>query len=483
MTLLQVLKQGAERRAVLGRSTLERHWSPVQARAIDLPYDVTVLWGSNAAGKTLALAEICRRYLGREYPWQAAELTPPQLLIASRTWAQVSQLAEYLWAAVDRRWFAERVHFSGGQLAGQRLPVFDLVAGPGVGGKLRLGIFDSANLAGPRAGLVVADEPVPEPVFTELVTRTWGRADRTRMVIGYTPTRGTHHTLTYLWERVDDPSIPDVWEVQAPLSVETCTAPGALLPVPWMSGKRIRREEALVSAVERDMRMGRSRSPPEGAPYYERWAPATMVAARDVHLLRAAGWRLCVGVDHGSKPGAQCAYLVAVLPLEPGRCRVHVVAEYVATTTTSEEDGAGIVRMLSAVGLRVADVDYWVGDRAHESREKAVYKANERLKLGIARAIGIDTRARNWSGALPKPLRYMRTPKKYARSHHERAAVLHGLMVEALLTVDPRCPGLIEAIGTWTGGSREPQKDKLDAMGYPVTEGPWMGPERGARAA
>jgi hypothetical protein len=480
VTLLETLDQAAERRAVLKAGTLDRPWTTVQRAVLDTPYAITVFWGSNAAGKTMAMAEYARRYLGRQLPWQVVERTPPELLVVSRTWGQVSQLVEYLWAAVDRRWFSGALHFDAGALRGQRLPIFDLVAGPGKGGKLRLGVFDAPNLAGPRAGLVISDEPVPQKVYTELITRTWGRGDRTRMLIGYTPTISNAHDLDYLWEAVDDPARPWVGQVQAPLTVETTTPRGGLVELPWMSARRIREEEANIPALERELRMGRARHPAGGAPFFDRWSAEAMVVRRDLEQLRREGWRLAVGVDHGSRPGAQCACLVAIFPMGPGRCRVHVVAEYVTTSTSSEDDGAGIVGMLRRAALPVEAVDLWVGDRAHESNKRAVFKSNDRLKAGIARALNIDVSGRNWSGKLPRALRFMQTPKKYARSHHERSAVLHELMRSDLFSVDPSCAEVRRAIETWEGGSKEPAKDKLDAMGYPVTEGPWMAPVRGA---
>jgi hypothetical protein len=431
------------------------------------------MWGGNGLGKSYILAEYCRRYLAREHSWQAGDSHPPQLILAGNTWGQLSQLLEYLWAVVDRRWFREVLRLEGGSIKGQRLPIFDVVAGPGRGGQLRLGTFDAKTLAGPRAGLVVTDEPMPESVFTELVTRTIGRADRTRMLIGYTPTLGNCYGLEYLWKLVDDPATPWVGEVQMELTAENCTPRGGLVERPWMAQGRIDEIAATLPAKERDMRLGRARQPIQAAAYFDRWDPQSMVRTRQ--LTEMAGWRLAVGVDHGSRPGAQCAYLVAVLPMGEGQCRVHVIAEYVATTQTSAEDGAGIASMLARAGVAVGQVDLWVGDRAHESRSKAVWKTNQFLRAGIARALGVDVTRRDWTKSIPRPLAQMRTPKKFVGSHWARALVLHRLMTQGALTVDPGCPHLIQALGTWQGGSKEPEKDKLDAFGYPVLEGSWMG--------
>ncbi|NBV62465.1 MAG: hypothetical protein EBR73_15650, partial [Rhodobacteraceae bacterium] len=344
--------------------------------------------------------------------------------------------------------------------------------GPGRGGQLRLGTFDARLLAGPRAGLIVTDEPMPESVFTELLGRGVGRSDRIRMLIGFTPTSGNCHGVEYLWHLVDDPEKPWVGQVQMELSAENTTPRGGLVQRPWMSQERVDEFAATLPARERDMRLGRARAPLQASAYFDRWDAASMVKARSLGEL--SGWRLAVGVDHGSRPGAQCAYLVAVLPIGEGQCRVHVLGEYVATTQTSAEDGAGIVEMLARVGVDVRAVDLWVGDRAHESRSKAVWKTNQFLRAGIARALGIDVTRRDWVKHIPRPLAQMRTPKKYVGSHWARALVLHRLMTQGALTVEPSCPHLIHALGAWQGGSKEPEKDKLDAFGYPVLEGSWM---------
>jgi hypothetical protein len=241
-----------------------------------------------------------------------------------------------------------------------------------------------------------------------------------------------------------------------------------------MSGQAIEELRMTLQALERDMRLGLARSPVRGAAYFDRWDPTTMVRARPLHELRL--WRLAVGVDHGSRPGAQCAYLVAVLAQGEGRCQVHVLGEYVATTQTSAEDGAGIVAMLARAGVQVAEVDLWVGDRAHEAKSRAVYKTNQFLRAGIARAIGVDVTRRDWTQRVPKPLAMLRTPRKFVGSHWVRAMAIHRLMTSDALTVDPGCPHLIQALGEWQGGSKEAAKDKLDAFGYPVLEGSWMSP-------
>jgi hypothetical protein len=472
--ILTTLRLGRERREVLGASTLQQRWSSRAELVFASPYLTTVVWGANGAGKSKILAEIVRRYLGRQHAWQVHERTPPVCVLAGNTWGQLSQTLAYLWEGMDRRWLGDDIRFAGGQVRGQRLAIYDLKHGPGVGGQLRLGTFDAENLAGPRAGLVVTDEPLPRKVYDELVTRGFGRGKGgagARIVVGYTPTISNCHDVDYLWDMVKSPACPWAGEVQLPLDLETVTPRGGLVERPWMSAEGIELNEAkLTGSIEKEMRMGRARHPEAGARFFDNWRSHLITSKT---LAELTGWRLAVGVDHGSKPGAQVAVLVAVYG-SGLHGRAHVLGEYLGGTeggsSTPREDGVGIVQMLRRCGVRVEQVDLWIGDRSHENRAKAVYKSNDRLKAAIAEALGISTSLPQWSTKLPKELAYMRVPRKYARSAYEGADVINGLMRAGALTVDPSCVQLIHAIERWEGGHREPHKDKLDAMRYPVQQ-------------
>ena len=92
--------------------------------------------------------------------------------------------------------------------------------------------------------------------------------------------------------------------------------------------------------------------------------------------------------------------------------------------------------------------------------------------------LGHDTRVRGWTEKVPKPLRFMKTPRKYSQSVWEGAEVLHRMMVSdpPRFTVDPSCHGLIESLNEWNGSTSptDPWKHAIDALRYiavPMSEG------------
>lgn len=454
-----------ERSRVLGRPITR--WTDAQARLFGSPYRLTVWWGANGIGKSMALAELVRRSLGGMLPWQRPG--PHTVILAGNTWTQLGSTLRYFWSFVDKRWFKATIRYEAGGLKGQRLSVYDVVGGPGEGGELRCGTFDAENLAGPRADVVITDEPLPERVHNELWPRLLGRNGR--MYESFTPTLGTAHKIEYLWEIIDDPARPWAGEIQTELTLEAVTPRGGLVEVPWMSEEEIAAFGLGVSAVEADMRMGRTRTPRRGTAYFSAWGPQHIGECTP-----PPGARVGVGIDHGSKPGAQRAVLVAVAG-SGLFAQVSILDEYQGEgRTESEEDAQGILAMLTRSGLRLQDVDLWVGDRAHHGDRRGGQKSNDRLKQAIAKSIGLDTGRRGWSEGLPQPLRAMWTPRKYDRSMWEGMEILHRLMVGKTprLRMSPRCRHLPESFAKWEGSTTDPLKDGLDAARYaivPLIEG------------
>ncbi len=448
------------RQEVLGKPRL--YWTEPQRRIFESPYAVTVAWGANGIGKSLTLAEVVRRGLAAELGWQ--DRGPKVVLLAGNSWGQIGVTLSYLWETVDKRWFKPKLRFEGGGMRGQRLQIFDILDGPGKGGQLRCGTFNAgaANLAGPRADLVVSDEPLPEKIYNELWPRLFGR--RGRIVIGFTPTLGTSEDIKYLWDKVDDPALPWFGEIQVPLTLEAVTLHGGLVPYSWSTQEEIDRFEAGLSRLERDMRMGRTRTPATGELYFSAFGP---------HLIGPCnvprGTRIGIGIDHGSKPGAQRAILVAVEGLGID-ARAWVLDEYKGDGRTEiEADAAGVVAMLARHRMTIQDVDAWIGDRAHGGYGGVNgKKSNEMLKSALAKSTGLDINRTGWHEKLPTPLRYMWQPRKHDSSHWEGFDIIHRMTVgdSPRLTLSPACAHLRADFENWKGSSRDPHKDGLDALRY-----------------
>lgn len=462
-----LLTSARMRRAeVFGRAS--RRFTAPQASVFESPYRYTLWWGANGIGKSYALAELATRALAGELYWQD-RTRPRTVIVCGNTWAQVSVLLAYMWQGRARSWFKDGVRFEGGTMRGQRLHIYTLVAGPGKGSELRLGTFRAENLAGPRADVVIGDEPLPKDVHDELWPRLFGRGGR--MYIGFTPTLGTSHKVGYAWDLVDDEQKTWAGEINTPLTLDAVTPRGGLVELPWVTPEEIDQFEQGVSAIQADMRMGRSRVPRMDTSYFSAWGP---------HLLDEAPAPprvpVGIGIDHGSRPGAQRATLVAVTRGALGG-EVWVLDHYMGNgRTESEEDAQGILEMLSRHGMSIEHVDKWVGDRAHHGDWRGGKKSNERLKAALAQAVGLNVERQGWQEKLPAPLRYMRTPRKYDRSVWEGVEILHRLMVgrRPRLHVHPRCRPLIEDIESWRGGLTDPHKDGIDSLRYitvPLLEG------------
>ena len=446
------------------------NWTDAQTALFDSPFRTTVWRGANGIGKSWALAELTRRAIGGELHWQRPG--PRTVMLVGNTLAQLGQTLKYLFALMDKRWLGERIRFEAGTVKGQRTRIFDILAGPGKGGMLILGVFNAENLAGWRAEVVISDEPIPEKSYNELTARGLGRSGRIYM--GFTTTMGTAHKLAYLWELCDDPLRPWIGELVTELTVDAVTPRGGILELPWMTQAEIDRFEFGVSKLVADMRMGRTRYPQLDTAYFNLWGPHLVSDERP-----PAGTHVGVGLDHGSKPGAQRAVLVAVLG-HGLTSRVWALDEYTGDgRTESEQDAAGILAMIKRNHLELSDIDKWVGDRSHGGYGYGGKgkKSNARLRESIARTVGIDTSRRGWAGKLPEPLgRFFWTPRKYDGSMWEGMAALHAITAAdpPRLIVNPRCGHLIEDFERWQGSTRDPHKDGLDAFRYitvPMVEG------------
>jgi hypothetical protein len=463
-------------RALLLDSRAERagrtdRWTNPQKALFSSPYKLTVMWGANGIGKSRGLAELATRAIEGALDWQRPG--PQTVILAGNTWSQLGSTIRYMMTGRLQGYLKEGVRYEAGGMKGQRLQVFDIVAGPGKGGELRLGTFKASNLAGPRANCVITDEPLPENVYNELWPRLLGRDGR--MYQGFTPTLGTAHKVDYLWSLVDDEDRPWAGQLHVPLSLDAVTPRGGLVELPWMTAEELRQFEAGLSRVEADMRMGRSRTPKQDSAYFSAWR-GELVQAKPLEQL--AGWRLGVGIDHGSKPGSQRVVVVACGGRGLYSC-IHVLAEWSGQgRTNTRDDAKAIINLLESRGFRLEDVDQWIGDRAHHGDKRGGKKSNTRLKAAIAEALGHDTQRRGWSEKLPKPLRFMRTPRKFDQSVWEGAEILHRLQVSdpARFTVDPSCADLIRDLNEWNGSTSatNPHKHGIDALRYisvPLVEG------------
>jgi len=457
---------------------------------------LTVLWGGNAVGKSVILAKMARSALRGELPWQKKGRKYTVMLVGN-TWSQLSSTLEYLFDGLHPGELGSKVRYEGGAIKGQRMAVYKVQFGPCAGSTLRCGIFRAKNLAGPRADVVLSDEPLPEDVHNELFPRLMGRNGR--MYITFTPTMGTAGDIDYLWKLVDDPDKPWFGEIQCPTTVENCTPRGGFIEVPFIRQAEIDQLRDGVSPIQAEMRLGLSRYPRRDCTYFEgSWDARTC----RVHWTPPKGTYALVGLDHGSKAQAQ----VATLTYAHGRgygTHYHAADMYMSSGRSEmTEDARGIVEMLwrnnlahpredlrgrpleevlqhRAVNgiptLDLSDVDLWVGDRSHGGYKGGLgTKSNGMLQRAIAELIGFDTgrmQPHEWRERLPVPLRKIRVPYKRNRSMWDGMEVLRRMMPQRYtISADPKMDPMAEAFGQWQGALLDPLRDRLDSARYPVVE-------------
>lgn len=453
------------------RSGTFRRWTNPQSAFLNDPRTLLVLWGCNGAGKSVVLAEYARRAIEGTLANPVAD-GPVSVGLFGETWQQLGSTIKYFWDSVDKRWFREKVHFQDGQLAGQRMPIYDVIDGPGKGSVLRMGTFSAGaqRLAGPRYHYVIADEPFPHQIFAELWPRLLGRNGQLRM--GFTPTLGTAHKLEYLWDLVDDPKATFAGEIQVPLTLDAVTPRGGLAEIPWMTQEEIDRFERGCPAQVRDCRMGRSRVPETAARFFDAYG-SHLHNQPDLGRLAELNARVGIGIDHGSKPGAQRAVMIATAIVK-GKSKVWVLDEYKADgRTETDDDARGIMSMIERHGLRLEDVDHWVGDRAHHGDKYGGKKSNLRLMQAFSRLRSVDPKkTRTWRRKLPKPLSSMYVPRKYDGSIWDGCEILHRLMVADpyMIEFSPACVHLHEDLLEWRGDRADPHKDGIDALRYIVVD-------------
>ena len=462
------------------RRPVPTRWTDGQQAFLDSPLYLSVLWGGNAVGKSVVLAELARRALRGELPWQTPG-QPYTVIITGNTWSQIGSTLKYLWDGIEPGEFKSGVRYEAGGIKGQRLQVFQVVGGKGKGGELRCGTFRASNLAGPRADVVLADEPMPEDVHAELLPRLMGRNGR--MYVTFTPTLGTAGDVDYLWRMVDDPEIPWCDEIQVETTLENCTPRGGLIEVPFLRQAEIDRLAQGVSPIQADMRLGRSRYPRRDTAYFE----GVWDRRLRVDYSPPKDTRVLVGMDHGSKAQAQ----VVTLTYAEGfglSTRYHIADAYVSPGRTEMmQDAQGTLDMLIRNGLAhrlvggevkydLSDVDLWIGDRSHGGYNGGRgAKSNGDMQRCLASLIGLDVdrlQAWQWREKLPEPLRKIRQPRKRNRSMWDGMDSIRRIMSGQRLTISkrPECDKIQEAFERWEGALLDPMRDRLDALRYPIVE-------------
>jgi hypothetical protein len=267
--------------------------------------------------------------------------------------------------------------------------------------------------------------------------------------------------LTYLRRKVDlfkagDPH--GVREMQTSLSVEAVTRRDG---VRLLTRTKI---EAFASAclpIEKDMRLHGGWDVVHTDRYLPNWGPECVTTD-----MPPTGARLAIGIDHGTGAGKQAAALIAIHQRD-GWPHIWLLEEYRGDGfTTPEQDARGILDMLERRGLSYDDVDHWVGDRATGLDSREVRKSNKLMYVALARLLG----RREDSPRMKR----IEVPNKRPGSISAGYRLLNAVMGRRDETgmrhfrCAPHLKEFPDAARQWKGAAKDPLKDILDAVRYPV---------------
>lgn len=410
---------------------------------------------ANQVGKSTCLASDAVDYCRGTHPVQRHR-PPVQVMVCSESWEQFEPLMGKIWSLCPRHELDPRNGFDPGRGITGKPPRLVFVDGPGKGSRINFATYKqgASRLAGSTVHRCLLDEPCPESFLGEVPSRLMRNKGHIRCF--FTPT-STSAPVAWLKDKCEK---GDVAEYNFGLTEQATWPQGS--PAPWMTAGQIAEFERHLLAHEVEMRMGRSWFATLQSAWLRGFGDSNI---RPIDLADLEGWRLLVGIDHGTADGKQAAVLCAVTGETTARPKAVFLAETVSEgLTLPEDDARNILRMLASVGLSYADVDDWTGDRSLQATKQAIKKSNHKLKKELAMLLGVDARS----------LKRIVVPKKYPGSMTDGMRTLNALFTRTEDDgtphglVDSSLEHMIEACRTFNGHPKHPAKDILDAARYPI---------------
>lgn len=393
-------------------------------------------------------------------PYPLTWSKPPEWWLVCSSWSQSLGIQEKLWELLPKDRLSDRtVYDRASGFAPTKQPIVAFRNGALI--RIKTAGQDTIDFAGATLRGVGFDEPPGSlRMFTEALMRV-AEIDG-YLLLSYTPVNAD---TSYLQELVASGQLEDL---HARLTADQLIPIGCTEPLKTKAGIPkndvwIAEREQKVPSREREVVVhGEYDAGPEGAYFEGAWDSSRMVLHTDPPGMHRE-W-LTLGIDHGDRPGKECAYLMVVTPPEDegaGHPHVHVLDEYVAQTgqETPEDDARGILAMLRRHDLAWTDLRFALGDRVH-APGRAQQKSNRDLQAQIAKLLKVP-----FDGLRPQVLTAKRGEGRGAGSVGVRSRWLHHQMVRGLFTVSARCTRLIGAIPRYTGRDDD-SKDPIDAIVY-----------------
>ncbi len=415
--------------------------------------DRFLLWrGGNSIGKSYGHAWDLVHYARGTHPYRLTPAGLRKTLVAGFSFAQMDPLMEKLWMMLPKGEIHPKLYYAPGQgIKGFKEPVVPFVNGPGRGSVIYLATYEQGadRIMGFQGHRLSMDEPPPASLYAEARPRL--NRHRGEMRITMTPTPESP-PLEYLRKEVQDGKMTDL---QTSYNQTNITIHGGLVPWAWKRQADIDEDIGGYLVDERPMREHGDWDPVVAGRWLER-------ITEDCYTelpLPEGRWFLCVAVDHGTRPGRQCATLVAMNAA--GECWI-VDEARTETVTTMAEDAANILAMLERAGLRWQDVDHWVGDRATSESFWGAAKSNYDLQKELASLLRMTSREVAAQG-----LRFQ-TMFKDRGSVRRGVALLNTMASRGQLRIRRACAGFEHGAKEWTGDPQSPLKDAIDSARYGV---------------
>ncbi len=468
--LVAIERELARRRA--DRPLDHRSWLPGQHAFLSSSERYKLFRaGRQSAGKTEAgAAETIWRMLG-QHPFREVRPAPVKGWVVCGGGEQSQIVQERLWSLVPKGEVAPGFAYDPrkGAFLG-KYPRLRLRNGSEIW--IKSGQQDRVNLSSGTIDFAWVDEPPDDAdVWSELLARTMRLSGDI-----YATLTPLHRPTDWLKAICSSPgkTTPErpVADYHFRLRPENLIPVGSTSPLVLPSGVVCDQrwiDEITASTVEHERPVvldGEWEMRSTGAYFGGVWDPAVHVAPATAV---PRGRTVCLGIDHGSRPGKQVAVLLVVD--ETGtHPAVFVLDLYTGTTgrESPEDDAAGIIAMLARHGLKWHLVDHVMGDRVHLPGS-GQQKSNKDLAVWIAKALKVAP-----SALRPEVRTAKRGEGRGAGSLTAGSRWLYLAMARpGGFQVHPRCQRVIDAVPKYDLTEREDgAKDVIDAIRYGLD--PWI---------
>lgn len=438
------------------RPLLSVRWTPPQHEFLACDAPRKLLRAGNQIGKTWAgLAEVIYRALGT-HPYLKTRPPPVEIWVVCTTWPQSVGVMKKFWELVPKDAVRSPQSFDPRYGFGKDNPAVVFRNGSIV--RFRTTNQGAEALAGATIDFVLIDEPTDEDIYRELdrrLTRTAGA-----LALTLTP---VNRPTEYLRALTESGCVADLHHRMTPDAFVPLGSRGPLtlpdgtpLDAAWIAAQRklvLPRYEPVVIDGEWECRVGEA-----VFPAFDRRS--------HVKDVRAAGYRLHVGWDHGEGDYREVAVLVGV-DCDGPHPRVAVLAEYAGDgLSTPDVDAEGVIDALAAAGVEWGQLRGSIGDKPTQGR------LSRRSNADLERALAREIRRRGGSAtdAIRPPIAQAKTGRGGGAGSLWRGAEwLHRAMLRpGHFAIHPRCERTILSLERWDGGRDSEWKDACDALRYGV---------------